>query len=334
LYGGKVVGTLSVYSPEPEYFSEERLKVLNALANVTAIGVHRARLYEEASGMAEELERRVGERTAELRERMAEVEHLNQALTNLLEDLQAAKENLEASSAKLNDLNEELAAKNRELETFTYSVSHDLKAPLRGIDGYSRLLLDDHAHSLNEEGRTFLHTVRRAATQMNQLIDDLLAYSRLERRPMQEGFVDLGALAKALLAERAVEIATRNAQVSVDVTCAGVTCDPDGLALALRNLLENALKFTREASQPAIQIGGRDGPNKCVLWIRDNGVGFDPKFHDRIFEIFQRLHRAEEYPGTGVGLAIVRKAMERMGGRVWAESEPGKGASFFLEIPK
>lgn len=227
----------------------------------------------------------------------------------------------------------ELEALNQELESFTYTVSHDLKAPLRGIDGYSRLLLHDHAAELNEEGRLFLANVRHGAQQMNELIEDLLAYSRLERRPMDAVTVSPAEVVGGVVAERAEEIAERRALVTMDIPDMDVRADRDGLALVLRNLLDNALKFTRDGAQPAIEIGGRIEAGRCVLWVRDNGIGFDMKFHDRIFEIFQRLQRAEEYPGTGIGLAIVRKATQRMGGRAWAESEPGRGATFFLELP-
>ncbi len=228
----------------------------------------------------------------------------------------------------------ELEAKNRELETFAYSVSHDLKAPLRGIDGYSRLLLEDYAAQLDEEGRTFLHTIRRATEQMNQLIDDLLTYSRLERRSLTPGRVNPRTLVEALLAERSADIGQRRVSLTVDIPCEFVVADPESLTLALRNLLDNALKFTRDVAQPRIEIGGRQTPDSCIIWVKDNGIGFDMRYHDRIFEIFQQLHRVEDYGGTGVGLAIVRKAAERMRGRVWAESTPGKGATFYLEIPR
>jgi hypothetical protein len=228
----------------------------------------------------------------------------------------------------------ELEARNRELATFTYSVSHDLKAPLRGLDGYSRLLLEDHAHQLDEEGRAFVNTIRRAAHSMSQLIDDLLAYSKLERRILQPGLVDLRGLVESLLAEREEEVAGGAVTVSVDLPPATVTADAEGLAQAVRNLLDNALKFTRGVPQPTITVGGHETPTAQLLWVRDNGVGFDMRFHERIFEIFQRLHREEDYPGTGIGLAIVKKALERMGGRAWAESAPGQGATFWLEIPK
>jgi PAS domain S-box-containing protein len=227
-----------------------------------------------------------------------------------------------------------LESANKELETFTYSVAHDLKAPLRGIDGYSRLLLEGYADRLDDEGRLFLHNVRDATRQMDRLTNDLLAYSRLERQDVLLGQVDPRSLVEALLVERAAEIQARGVAVSVAVPCPSVSADRDGLTMALRNLLENALKFTRDTPNPAIEVGGRDSGDSCILWVRDNGVGFDMKYHERIFAIFQRLHHIEDYPGTGVGLAIVRKAMERMAGRAWAESEPGKGATFYLEIPK
>jgi PAS domain S-box-containing protein len=227
----------------------------------------------------------------------------------------------------------ELQAKNRELETFTYSVSHDLKAPLRGIDGYSRLLLEDYSDKLDDEGRRFLESVRQASVQMGQLIDDLLAYSQLERRAIAMVALKPKAVVDALPVSYADEIRDRGVALTVALPDVAVMADANGLAQVLRNLLDNALKFTRGTPAPAIEIAGRVEGEKMILWVKDNGIGFDMKFTDRIFDIFQRLHRAEDYPGTGIGLAIVRKAMERMNGRVRAESAPGKGAAFYLEIP-
>jgi PAS domain S-box-containing protein len=228
----------------------------------------------------------------------------------------------------------ELAAANKELETFTYSVSHDLKAPLRGIDGYSRLLLEDHGARLGEEGRQFLNNVRQGVNQMNQLIEDLLAYSRLERRGLNSQLIDLSRLVAGLLAERRQDIQARGLVVDADLRGLAVRADADGLAMALRNLIDNALKFTRDSQPPLLVIRGTPKGKSIILVIKDNGIGFDMRYHDRIFEIFQRLQRAEDYPGTGIGLAIVRKAMARMGGRVWARSAPGRGATFYLELPR
>jgi signal transduction histidine kinase len=231
----------------------------------------------------------------------------------------------------------QVVAANKELETFAYSVSHDLKAPLRGIDGYSRLLMEDCAAALSEDCRQFVGNIRDGTEQMRRLIDDLLAYSRMERRALQDYPMAVVAVVQSVLAERAEEIRARGVEVRVDLPEATVRADPDGLLFVLRNLVDNALKFTREARPPIIEIGGRhegEGEQaRQILWVKDNGIGFDMKFHDRIFEIFQRLQRAEAYPGTGIGLAIVNKAMQRMKGRVWSESEPGRGATFYLELP-
>ncbi len=243
-------------------------------------------------------------------------------------------EQLKETNRLLEERKAELETRNRELETFTYSVSHDLKAPLRGIDGYSRLLLADYADKLDENGRFFLTTIRKATMQMTELIEDLLLYSRLERRALQHEHLSLPELVETLLFERSEEIEHRGVNLQVSVPKTAVLADKDGLSMALRNLIDNALKFTRHQDTPLIEVGGRETEKTCIIWVRDNGVGFDMKFHQRIFEIFQRLHRMEDYPGTGIGLALVQKAMERMNGRVWAESTPGNGATFYLEIPK
>ncbi len=255
-------------------------------------------------------------------------------VTELLQNERALRELTQQLEQRVAERTADLERKNRELETFAYSVSHDLKAPLRGIDGYSRLLLEDHAASLNEEAREFLHAIRRGASQMAQLIDALLTYSRLERRNMSINRVELRPLLQNLLSEFRLEIEKRGAQVIIDLPFETVEHDYQSLYQALQNLLDNALKFSNDQPQPRIEIGGEEQEHSSILWVRDNGAGFDMQYHDRIFEIFQRLNHGEDYPGTGIGLAIVRKAMERIGGRVWGVSTPGQGSTFFLEIPK
>ena len=229
----------------------------------------------------------------------------------------------------------ELEAKHREMESFTYSVSHDLKAPLRGIDGYSRLLESDHGDRLDDEGRFFVATIRKATAHMGELIDDLLAYSRIERGRPRLGPVASGPVVASVIDGAAAEIAdggiALRSRVDPGVTALG---ERDGLVLALRNLLDNAIKFTAGQPDRTIEIGARRAQGHALFWVRDNGPGFDMRYHDRIFEIFQRLHRAEDYPGTGVGLAIVRKAVERMHGKVWAESAKGAGATFWIQLPE
>jgi len=237
------------------------------------------------------------------------------------------EERIAARTAALN-------AKSRELEAFAYSVAHDLKAPLRGINGYSRLLLKDHAADLNDEGRSFLQTIHGSTEEMSQLIDDLLEYSRLERREFKHDQVELGPLITTVVEQKKRETSETPIDFIVNVNSGSVVADPSGLTQSLRNYIDNAVKFTEKISNPRIEVGSAETMKNFVVWVRDNGVGFDMKYHDRIFNIFQRLDSGEEYPGTGIGLAIVRKAMERMGGRAWAESQPGEGATFYLEIPK
>lgn len=276
-------------------------------------------------------------------------------LTNVLRDVDGVPLYIEglvtdiserkAAELRIHQLNAELEARvarrtaqlavlNKELETFAYSVSHDLKAPLRGIDGYSHLLLEDYSDRLDGEGRIFIRNIRAGVKQMARLIDDLLAYSRMERRSLQRTDVNLGGVVRGILGERSAELEKGPATIDVDVPDILVKADPEGLAQVLRNLVDNALKYAGNANPPHIRISAWEQEDVCRLFVQDNGIGFDMKFHDRIFEIFQRLQRAEDYAGTGVGLAIVRKAMLRMGGRVWAESAAGEGATFHLELPR
>ena len=235
--------------------------------------------------------------------------------------------------ARIHERTAQLEAANQELETFAYSVSHDLKAPLRGIDGYSRLLLNQ-AGQLDDDSRVLAENVRQGVMNMGLMIDDLLAYSRMERRALHCDLLDLRVLLAGIVADYAAEIERQGATVRLALPLTlQVRADLDGLRQALRNLLDNALKFGRAGVPVEVEMGGQAGEGVVTLWVKDNGIGIDPRFHERIFEIFQRLQRAEDYPGTGIGLAIVRKALQRMGGRVWIESAVGQGTTFFLELP-
>lgn len=226
----------------------------------------------------------------------------------------------------------ELKMLNQSLESFVYSVSHDLKAPLRGVEGYSRLLEEDYADRLDDEGRLFISNIRAGVTRMNELINDLLAYSRMERCKLESNALDLTAIVHQVLAECNKDIASHQIEIVTHLSSFMVHGDREGLALVLRNLLENAIKFSKHSPHPRIEFGASQDDHHVILWIRDNGIGFDMKYNQRIFEIFERLHRLEDYPGTGVGLALVKKAMQRMGGRVWTQSVPGEGATFYLEL--
>ena len=228
----------------------------------------------------------------------------------------------------------EIKAINTELETFTYSVSHDLKAPLRGIDGYSRLLLEDYGDKFDEDGLAFLGNIRRSAEQMNHLIEDLLAYSRMELRELNPAQFNVRHLIDELLFEREREINARSARVTIDIAHDHMVGDRESIRQILGNFIDNAIKYTRDEAAPKIEITVSETDNIRRFSVRDNGIGFDPKYQDRIFGIFQRLHRSEDFPGTGVGLALVKKAASRMKGKTWAESMPGQGATFYLEIPE
>jgi PAS domain S-box-containing protein len=259
----------------------------------------------------------------------------------MIEDITSKK----MAEEKIQKLNTELEKKveqrtaqfkavNKELETFTYSVSHDLKAPIRGIDGYSKLLLDLYKPVLNEEAQGFIRTIRSSTIQMNQLIDDLLNYSRLERSQLSIEFIKIYDLINSLVSIYKADLEVGKFKVIINSSDMGVFADPKGLSIAIRNLLENAIKFTRGKADPLIQIEVEEKTMSWIISVRDNGIGFDMKYHDKIFEIFQRLQRVEDYPGTGIGLAMVNKAMHRMNGRAWADSLQGTGSTFYLEIPK
>jgi light-regulated signal transduction histidine kinase (bacteriophytochrome) len=232
--------------------------------------------------------------------------------------------------ARVRSRTAELEASNKELESFSYSVSHDLRAPLRAVDGYARMLEEDYGGKLDDEGRRLLGVVRDASVRMGQLIDDLLAFSRLGRQEPQRRPLDMTALAREVAGElngaglARVEIAALPA----------ASADAALLRQVWVNLVGNALKYSGKRPDARIDIGGREAEGEYAYWVRDNGVGFDPRYADKLFGVFQRLHRAEEFPGTGVGLAIVQRVVTRHGGRVWAESVLGEGACFYFSLPR
>jgi len=233
---------------------------------------------------------------------------------------------------RVKDRTRQLEAAIRELDTFVHTVSHDLKAPLRGMEGFAQALNEDYGGGLDETGRRYIAIIRTSATRMGELIDDLLAYSRIEHRAIERGPVRLESLLAPLLGDLQDEIEARGLTVTQELALSEVVGERDGLREALANLLSNAVKFSPSGSGVIIVRSYREG-GEAVITVADGGIGFDMKHHDRIFGIFERLHRIEEYPGTGVGLAIVRKVAERHGGRAWAQSTIGSGSTFFLAIP-
>jgi light-regulated signal transduction histidine kinase (bacteriophytochrome) len=225
----------------------------------------------------------------------------------------------------------ELESQNAELDAFSYSVSHDLRAPLRAIDGFSRILLDEYAGDLPPEGRRYLGLVSRNTQEMGRLIDGLLAFSRLGQQQLDRRAVDVEAVAREVVAELESAAAARTVEISV-AALPGARADATLLRQVFRNLVSNAFKYTRERDPARIEIGSDGGAGRAVYFVRDNGVGFDMRYADKLFHVFQRLHRAEEYEGTGVGLALVARIVKRHGGRIWAEARPGEGATFYFTL--
>ena len=226
----------------------------------------------------------------------------------------------------------ELSDLNDELSSFNYSVSHDLRAPLRGIEGFSRVLLQDYGELLDDAARHYLERICAGTERMGRLIDDLLDLSRLSRKEVRPQELDLGELAREVLAD--LLEGDRETQVEVVIDRAlPVSADPGLLRLALTNLLENALKFTRPRKVPRIEVGCSRNGGSDEYYVRDNGVGFDVRFYDKLFAPFQRLHSPHEFEGTGIGLAIVQRVIKKHGGRLRAEGEPGRGATFYFTLP-
>ncbi len=225
----------------------------------------------------------------------------------------------------------ELAAANKELEAFSYSVSHDLRAPLRAIDGFSRVLEEDYAPQLTPDANRYLQLVRGNAKQMGELIDDLLTFARLSRQAIRKQKVSVVHVVRQCLDELQDERKGRRLEITVG-DLPPCEADPALLKQVFVNLLSNALKFTRRRDAALVHIGFQQADGRCVYFVRDNGAGFDMKYADKMFGVFQRMHRAEEYEGTGVGLAIVQRIVHRHGGRVWAEAEVDKGATFYFAL--
>jgi PAS domain S-box-containing protein len=225
-----------------------------------------------------------------------------------------------------------LKAANAELEAFTYSVSHDLRAPIRQIDGFAQLLDEHCGGELDEKGRHYLHRIQEGAQSMGRLVDDLLGLARIGQHDFQPVRVSLDSLARDAMTDLDSEVGTRTVEWKLGAL-PRVLGDPGLLKIALVNLLSNALKYTRPRERAVIEIAlAADGAD--AIMVRDNGVGFDPKYADKLFGVFQRLHRAEEFEGQGVGLAIVQRIVHRHGGEIWADARPGDGATFYFTLPR
>jgi signal transduction histidine kinase len=248
-------------------------------------------------------------------------------------DRKRAEEEIRELNHALQQHAGQLEAANEEVEAFTYSVSHDLRAPLRAVDGYTRILLEDYAAHLNEEAQSICGKICDGAQRMGKLIDDLLAFSRLSRAEMQTSSIDMHTLANSAF----LELTTPESRNSLDFRLQPlprVDGDPTMVRQIWMNLISNAIKFSSKRERPVIEVGCHEEAKETIYYIRDNGAGFDKQYVHKLFRVFQRLHSTREFEGTGVGLAIVRRIAHRHGGCTWADGETDKGATFYFTMPK
>ena len=247
-------------------------------------------------------------------------------------DRRLAEEALESNRNALAQSNGQLIAANKELEAFSYSVSHDLRAPVRHIDGFARLLSETYGEQMPQQVRHYLERILAAAEHMGRLVDSLLNLARIGRKELiRQEAVSLGDLVRKAVSDFSAETEQRGIEWCIHALPA-VTCDPALLSLVFSNLLSNALKFTRGVEHPVIQVGTQTNGGRVTIFVRDNGVGFDSRYADKLFGVFQRLHREEDFEGTGIGLATVQRIIQRHGGDVWAESTPGQATTFYFTL--
>ena len=303
--GPRIIGVISVHSYSQNAYTQEHLTLLSGAANQVAIAIENARLYEAAQRELEERKRAEDE----VRELNAQLER------------------------RVLQRTVELEASNRELESFTYTVSHDLRAPVRGLHGFSQILLNDFAEELPEQARDYLKRIEDNARLMGDLIDDLLAFSHLGRQQIKKVPVDAAATAKHAFTEAASQENKERIHFTVGELPA-VQADAALLKQVFINLFSNAIKFSRQRKVAEIDVGSQETEKGTAIYVRDNGVGFEMQHAGKLFGVFQRLHSYDQFEGTGVGLAIVRRIVERHGGQIWAEGELDKGATFYFTLGK
>jgi signal transduction histidine kinase len=276
--------------------------------------------------------------------RPGELGELARAFDTMADSLQRSRRETERYAEDVRRLNEDLERRvaertaqleltNKELESFSYSVSHDLRSPLRAIDGFSQMLQEDYHDRLDDEGRRIIQVIRDSAAKMGMLIEDLLAFSRTGRKAIEATECEMGALTQKVFRELQAIAGAKRIEFRVHPMPIAWG-DRILLGQVWVNLLGNAIKFSETREHPMIEVGGYESDTENVYYVKDNGVGLDMRYYDKLFSVFQRLHSAEEFPGTGVGLAIVQRVVVRHGGRVWAESKLGEGATFYFSLPR
>jgi len=347
--GDKRIGTITVHTSTQRVVNRlQRVLIAGAfvLAGALAIGIAASgllqRMITEPLGTLVETSRIIteqGDFTVRARKK-----HGNDEIGELTDTFNAMLDVLEQRGQSLVELNTDLESRveertaqleraNRELESFSYSVSHDLRAPLRAVDGFARLLEEDHAAVLDDDGRRLLSVIRDEARRMGVLIDDLLNFSKLSRQPLRPAPMDIGTSAEMVMDELRRARPDREIELTIAPLVPRAMADAATVRQVLVNLLSNAVKYAKSEGVIHIELGGhRDGGAMNKYWVKDNGVGFDMRYVGKIFGVFQRLH-GDEFEGTGVGLAIVERVVARHGGQVRAEGEVGKGACFEFTLP-
>ncbi len=319
---GKIIWTVGDIVPVKSNDGEVSVYI-GTLTDIT----ERKQTEEKLKQYHESLETLVAERTAELQQRVAEVETLNNEMLNLLTDLQNANKQISLTA-------QQLKSSNDELESFAYSVSHDLRAPLRHINGFVSMLKKRERERLDEKSTHYLDVISSAADKMGHLIDDLLAFSRTGRQSLVTQPVDVYRLVTLLKQEAMAEVTDRNIVWDIE-PLPTVTADANMLRLVWVNLLENAVKYSAPRQEAHIQIGvaPSERDDEITFFVQDNGVGFDERYVDKLFGVFQRLHRDNEFEGIGIGLATVRRIIHRHNGRTWAKGKIDEGATFYFTLP-
>lgn len=303
---GRMLGAITLASENPaRRYSEADLHFAEELARRAALGIDNARLYSDTQNALNEV-----------RSKTDEIQRLNSELEQRVKERTAQLEMMV-----------------KELEAFTYSISDDMRGPLRAIDGFSRVLMEEYPDKMDEEGKRLLNIIRSNARSMSELIDGLLTFSHLGRQPLDQVDINMDELAKNVFEE--VQAANKEREVKVKIRkLPPAFGDRTMLRQVLYNLISNSFKFTRPQSDPAIEIGYQEGGSQNTYFIRDNGVGFDMQYTSKLFGVFQRLHSVDDFEGAGVGLALVQRIVHRHGGRVWAEGKVNEGATFYFSLPK